>query len=165
MPHQIWLSVILLQWSTPYFIMLSNNDIVCLQFTPMNMSLWKTAVRGSSYRSWKQTRHSPETMLSTFCLQGWLLVSGHMAAFKTLCASLSAGYILVICFWLLKALFKFDYHLNPLQLAIRHTFITVKKSSSHRKKIFCIRIINKLELETFSKRWKQQIVYIRFFFF
>lgn len=156
MPHQIWLSVIFLQLKhEPYFIMLANNDIVCLQFTPMNMSLWKTALRASSYRSWKQTRCSIETMLSTFwfCLQGWSLVSGHMAAFKTLCASLSAGYILVICFWLLKALFKFDYHLNSLQLVIRHTFITVKKSSSHRK-TFHIRIINKLELEAFSKCWK-----------
>lgn len=152
----------------PYFIMLPNNDIVCLQFTPMNMSLWKTAVRGSSYRSWKQTRHSPGMMLSTFwfCLQGWSLVSGHMAAFKTLPASLSAGYILLICFWLLKALFKFVYRLKPLQLLIRHTCITVKKSSSHRKKSSIselLIIINKLE--TFPKCWKRQIVYIRVFFF
>lgn len=151
----------------PYFIMLPNEEIVCLQFTPMNMSLWKTAPRASSDRSWKQTRHSPERMLSTFwfCLQGWSLGSGHMAAFKTLPASLSAGCILLICFWLLKALFKFDYHLNPLQLVIRHTFITVKKSSSHKRIIFPIRIINKLELETFPNCWKQQIVCIRVFFF
>lgn len=137
MPHQIRLRVIFLLWSTSqYFIMLPNNDIVCLQFTPMNMSLWKSALRASSDRSWKQTRHSPETVLSTFwfCLQGWSLVSGHMAAFKTLHAALSAGCIPVICFWLLKVLFKFDYHLNPLQLVIRQTLITVKKYSSHRKK-------------------------------
>lgn len=151
-----------------YFIILSNNYIVCLPVhSHEHVILKNSAGRGSSYRYWKeQTRcRAPKWRWALLIFFARLICIRTYGSIQNTTCFISVGYVLVICFWLLKAVFKFDYHFNPFELVIRHTFVTVEKSSSHRKSIFHIRIINKLELETFfSKCWKQQNVYISFVF-
>lgn len=124
-----------------YFIILSNNYIVCLPVHSHEHVILKNSdVRGFSYRHWKeQTRHRALMlmMLSTFwfCLQDWCI--GTYSSIQNTTCFISVGYVLVICFWLLKAVFKFDYHLNPFELVIRHTFVTWK-SPCHIEKVSSI---------------------------
>lgn len=169
MPHQIWFSVILLQWSTSHISLYYPiiTLFVC-QFTPMNMSFWKTLLGEAPLTDTERSKQDAEPWND---VEHFLIFFARLICIRTYgsiqntTCFISVGYVLVICFWLLKAVFKFDYHFNPFELVIRHTFVTVEKSSSHRKSIFHIRIINKLELETFfSKCWKQQNVYISFVF-
>lgn len=170
MPHQIWFSVILLQWSTSHISLYYPiiTLFVC-QFTPMNMSFWKTLLWEAPLIDTESSKQDAEPWNDVehfLILFARLICIGTYGSIQNTTCFISVGYVLVICFWLLKAVFKFDYHLNPFELVVRHTLATVEKSLSHRKCIFHIRIINKLELETlFSKWWKQQNVYFSFFFF
>lgn len=170
MPHQIWFSVILLQWSTSHISLYYPiiTLFVC-QFAPMNTSFWKTLLWEAPLIGTERSKQ--DTELRNY-VEHFLILFARLICIRTygriqnITCFISVGYVLVSCFWLLKAVFKFDHHLNPLELVIRQTCVTVEKSSSHRKSIFHMRIINKSELETFfSKCWKQQNVYICFFFF
>lgn len=160
MPHQIWFSVILLQWSTSHISLCYPiiTLFVC-QFTPMNMSFWKTLLWETPLTDTERSKQDAELWNGT---EHFLILFARLICIRTYgsiqnttCLIL-VGYVLVLHFWLLKAVFKFDHHLNPFKFVIRHTSVTLENSSSHRKSIFHIKIINKLEIETFSSKcWEQ----------
>lgn len=119
-----------------YFIILSDNYIVCLPVhSHEHVILKNSTVRGSSYRYWKeQTRHRALKWHWAFLMMfARLICIRTYGSIRNTTCFISKGYVLEICFWLLKAVFKFDYHFKPLKLVIRHTFVTVEKFTSHRK--------------------------------
>lgn len=153
MPHQIWFSIILLQWSTSHISLYYPiiTLFVC-QFTPMNMSCWKTLLWEASLIDTERSKQDAEpwnNVVHFLILLARLMQIQTYGSIQNTTCFIAVGYVPVTCFWLLKAVFKFDYHLNPSEWVIRHTFVTVEKSLSHRKSIFRISSINKLELESY----------------
>lgn len=126
-----------------YFIILSNNYIVCLPVhSHEHITLKNSTVSNSSHRYWKE--QTSQRALKHH--RAFLMVSGRLRLVQTYGSTqntmcfISEGCALDICCWLLN----FDHHLNSFELVSRYTFLIVEKSSSSRKSIFHSRITNKL---------------------
>jgi len=132
-----------------YFIILSNNYVVCLPVRSHECVTVKNfTVSSSSHRYWKEQTSQRALKRHWAFLMRLRCVETYGSTQNMTCL-ISEGCALGICCWLLKAVFNFGYHFNSFELVTRHTFLIVETSSSPRKSIFHIRITNKLAWSSF----------------
>lgn len=145
MSHQIRFSLTVLQWSTSRIS--SHYPIITLfvcQLPPMHMSFWKALLWEAPLIDTERSKQDAEPqndgehLLIRFARLTCVRTYGSVQ--KTARFSrLRSSYLLLAvtsCVLIGRSL---EY---PFELVIRHSLVTVEKSSSHSKSISCNRMIN-----------------------